>query len=32
MSFIEEDDIMNLMESLIRGLFKTVLEVVAGSV
>ena len=27
MSFIEEDDIMNLMESLIRGLFKTVLDV-----
>jgi aspartyl-tRNA synthetase len=27
MSFIEEDDIMGLMESLIRGLFKTVLDV-----
>jgi aspartyl-tRNA synthetase len=27
MSFIEEDDIMNLMESLIRGLFKTVLDI-----
>jgi len=27
MSFMEEDDIMGLMESLIRGLFKTVLDI-----